>query len=97
MVKSKKKSQVEKSVGIYRASRGKKKYVTFVKGLGTFEIELKDAAKYFSSRFACGSSVTGSDEIVIQGDVKEDLFDIICEKWPEIDEDAVQDLGDKKL
>jgi density-regulated protein len=28
--------------------------------------------------------VTGDDEIVIQGDVKDDLFDIIPEKWPEV-------------
>lgn len=36
------------------------------------------------------------DEIVIQGDVKDDLFDIIPEKWPEIDEDFIDDLGDQK-
>lgn len=28
--------------------------------------------------------MTGDDEIVIQGDVKDDLFDIIPEKWPEV-------------
>jgi translation initiation factor 1 (eIF-1/SUI1) len=33
-------------------------------------IDLKVAAKFFGQRFACGSSVTGEDEIVIQGDVK---------------------------
>lgn len=42
------------------------------------------AAKFFGTKFACGSSVTGDDEIVIQGDVKDDLFDIIPEKWPEV-------------
>ena len=46
------------------------------------EIDLKVASKFFGSRFACGSSVTGDDEIVIQGDVKDDLFDILLEKWP---------------
>lgn len=40
--------------------------------------------------------MTGDDEIVIQGDVKDDLFDIIPEKWPEIDEDFIDDLGDLK-
>jgi density-regulated protein DRP1 len=44
-------------------------------------IDLKTAARFFSSRFACGSSVTGVDEIVIQGDVKDELIDIIPEKW----------------
>jgi len=47
-------------------------------------IDLKVAAKFFGTKFACGSSVTGEDEIVIQGDVKDDLFDIIPEKWPEV-------------
>lgn len=48
------------------------------------DIDLKVAAKFFGTKFACGSSVTGDDEIVIQGDVKDDLFDVIPEKWPEV-------------
>lgn len=48
------------------------------------DIDLKVAAKFFGTKFACGSSVTGEDEIVIQGDVKDDLFDVIPEKWPEV-------------
>lgn len=59
-------------------------------------VDLKAAAKFFGTKFACGSSVTGEDEIVIQGDVKDDLFDVIPEKWPEIDEDAIDDIGDQK-
>lgn len=62
----------------------------------TIDIDLKVAAKFFGTKFACGSSVTGDDEIVIQGDVKDELFDIIPEKWPEIDEDLIDDLGDQK-
>lgn len=45
---------------------------------------MKVASKFFGTKFACGSSVTGDDEIVIQGDVKDDLFDVIPEKWPEV-------------
>ena len=67
-----------------------------VTGLSTYDIELKEAAKFFASKFACGSSVTGSDEIVIQGDVKDDIFDLLTEKWPEIDEDSIEDLGNVK-
>lgn len=48
------------------------------------DIDLKVAAKFFGQRFACGSSVTGEDEIVIQGDVKDELFDVIPEKWPDV-------------
>ena len=47
-------------------------------------IDPKVASKFFGGRFACGSSVTGDDEIVIQGDVGDDLYDVIPEKWPEV-------------
>jgi hypothetical protein len=67
-----------------------------VQGMKTFGIDLKVASKFFSQKFACSSSVTGDDEIVIQGDVKDDLFDILPEKWPEIDEDLIDDIGEKK-
>ncbi|XP_044729274.1 density-regulated protein homolog [Chrysoperla carnea] len=96
ILKTKKKEEGPKQVCVSRAPRGKKKSVTVVTGLSSFDIDLKVAAKFFGTKFACGSSVTGDDEIVIQGDVKDDLFDIIPEKWPEIDEDFIEDLGDQK-
>ncbi|KAK5972274.1 hypothetical protein GCK32_003863, partial [Trichostrongylus colubriformis] len=70
-------------VTLQREPRGKKS-VTVIRGLATFEIDLKQASKLFAQKFACGSSVTGADEIVIQGDVKDDLFDMIPAKWPQI-------------
>jgi len=54
------------------------------KNIFSTDIDLKVAAKFFGSKFACGSSVTGDDEIVIQGDVKDDLFEVIPEKWPQV-------------
>lgn len=98
MLKAKKAAKEDgpKQVKVSRAPRGKKKSVTVVQGLGTYAIDLKVAAKFFSSKFACSSSVTGDDEIIIQGDVKDELFDVIPEKWPEIDEDSIDDLGDQK-
>ncbi|XP_012216079.1 density-regulated protein homolog [Linepithema humile] len=96
MLKTKKKEDIPRLVTVSRAPRGKKKSVTVVTGLSTFDIDLKVAAKFFGSKFACGSSVTGDDEIVIQGDVKDDLFEVIPEKWPQIDEDSIDDLGDQK-
>ena len=51
------------------------------------EIDLKDASKFFATKFSCGSSVSGDDEIVIQGDVKDDLFDILPEKWSQVSHD----------
>ena len=95
IVKIKKKTG-NKKVELFRSNRGKKKFVTVCRGLSTFEVDLKDAAKLFASKFACGSSVTDVDEIVVQGDVKDDLIDLIQEKWPEIEDDYIEDLGDKK-
>lgn len=94
LVKNKKKGT--QRIEMFRSNRGKKKFITVVRGLGTFEIDVKDAAKAFASKFACGSSMTAPDEIVIQGDVKDDLYDLILEKWPQVDEDSIDDLGDKK-
>ncbi len=96
-VKAKKKeTAAEKMIYLSIAPRGKKKAVTVVQGLKTFGIDLKTASKFFSQRFACSASITGDDEIVIQGDCKDDLFEIIPEKWPEVDEDLIDDLGTKK-
>ena len=36
------------------------------------------------SIFNINAIISGDDEIVIQGDFKDDLFDIITEKWPEV-------------
>ncbi len=47
-------------------------------------IDLKKASKAFAQRFSCGSSVTGDDEIVIQGDVSDDVINFIQGKWSEV-------------
>jgi len=98
MVKVKKKEadSAEKKIQLSIAPRGKRKSVTVVQGLKTFGIDLKEASKFFGKKFAASSSITGDDEIVIQGDCKDDLFDLIPEKWPEVDEDLIDDLGEKK-
>ena len=68
-------------VVITKEMRMKRKAVTVVLGLETFNVKLKDAAKAFGKKFACSSSVketaTGGQEIVIQGDVVYDLPDFI--------------------
>jgi len=58
--------------------------VLYVWTVAVADIDLKVASKFFGGRFACGSSVTGDDEIVIQGDVKDELFDVLTEKWPQV-------------
>ena len=60
--------------------------IYFLQGLKTFGIDLKVASKFFGQKFACGASITGDDEIVIQGDFKDDLYDLIPEKWSEVSE-----------
>ncbi|KAI9202207.1 translation initiation factor SUI1 [Polychytrium aggregatum] len=87
-------------VTIKRVERTKRKCVIVVTGLESFNIDLKKAAKIFASKFACGSSVTknaaGQDEIVVQGDVQDDLFELLLEKYPEITEDQVELTEDQK-
>lgn len=90
------KKQSEKRLEVFRSNRGKKKFVTVIVGMATFGVDLKEASKLFSKKFACSSSVTGADEIVVQGDVKDELIDLIPEKFPEIDADLIEDGGDQK-
>ncbi|XP_065055195.1 density-regulated protein-like [Rhopilema esculentum] len=87
---AKKKTAVQK-ITITKEQRSKKKTVTVVNGLSTFEIDLKKASKLFANKFSCGSSVTGDDEIVIQGDVSYDLIELIQSHWPEVDDDSIED------
>jgi len=95
MMKAKKKVE-PMGIKMWTQTRGKKKKVTIVVGLASYEIDLKEASKFFAGKFSCGSSISGDDEIVIQGDVKDDLFDILPEKWKIIDEDDIDDCGEKK-
>ena len=48
------------------------------------DIDLKKASKCFAQHFSCGSSVTGDDEIVVQGDVYDDLAELVQQKWPQV-------------
>ncbi|KAL7077108.1 hypothetical protein ACQ4LE_004077 [Meloidogyne hapla] len=84
--------EIKQKITLKTETRSKNKSVTVVKGLLTCNIDLKLASKLFSNRFACGCSVAGNDELIIQGDFKDELFDLIPEKWG-IDEDAIEDLG----
>lgn len=69
---------------VKRVQRNGRKWVTIVYGLEAFNIDLKKAAKQFASKFATGSSVSknalGADEIVIQGDVSDEVFEMIEEE-----------------
>lgn len=74
--------------------RNKRKSVTHIRGMEAFGLDLKQVAKRCASKFACGCSVVqnpaGYDEVVIQGDVVDDLVDFIPEEWPEIPDEQVE-------
>ncbi|KAA0704240.1 Density-regulated protein [Triplophysa tibetana] len=94
-IKQKKKTVPQKAT-IAKIPRAKKKYVTRVCGLATFDIDLKEAQRFFAQKFSCGVSVTAEDEIIIQGDFTDDIIEVIQEKWPEVDDDSIDDLGEVK-
>lgn len=85
---------------IKRIERNKRKYVTAVQGLESFGLDIKKVAKDFGKKFATGSSVTkipgGGEEITVQGDLSDDIFDYLTEKYEEIPEDNVECIEDKK-
>ncbi|VUC33820.1 unnamed protein product [Clonostachys rosea] len=87
-------------ITIKRIERNKKKFVTAVIGLEAFGLELKKVAKDLGKKFATGSSVTkvpsGGEEIVVQGDVSDELHDFLLEKYKDIPEDNIELVDDKK-
>ncbi|KAJ3830205.1 density-regulated protein DRP1 [Lentinula raphanica] len=78
------KKKMASQVTIKRIERNKRKHVTSVHGLEAFGIDLKKAAKQFASKFATGASVTknpqGQEEIVVQGDVSDEILKMIEEE-----------------
>jgi density-regulated protein len=60
----------------------------------------EQVAKELGKKFATGSSVTktpsGAEEIVVQGDVSDEMRDFIVEKYPVVPEDNIELVDDKK-
>ena len=86
---------------IKRVERNKRKYVTAVSGLEAFGLELKKVSKDLGKKFATGSSVTktasGGEEIVVQGDVSEEIEEFLLEKYAgAVPEDNIELVEDKK-
>ncbi|EME87677.1 uncharacterized protein MYCFIDRAFT_54816 [Pseudocercospora fijiensis CIRAD86] len=86
---------------IKRVERNKRKFVTEVSGLEQFGLDLKKLAKEFGKKFATGSSVTktaaGGEEITVQGDVSDDVFDWLVEHYEDqIPEENIELIEDKK-
>ena len=87
--KSKKERQPCKVI-ITKNQRKGNKYVTIITGLAGNDIDLEQAKKFFAQRFSCGCS-KGDDELTIQGDVVDALFDVIPEKYPQISADMIEE------
>ena len=83
--KERKKESITRQVQIFRTRRNKRKYITTIQGLETFDIGLKDASKFLGKKFACGSALSGTPEggkeIVLQGDLAYDVIDLLEEKY----------------
>jgi density-regulated protein DRP1 len=64
------------------------------------EVDLKQAAKLFGKKFACGAAVstlaTGQDEITIQGDFSDQVVDMIPLNWKHVLPADIQLLETKK-
>ncbi|KAK3112586.1 Translation machinery-associated protein 22 [Teratosphaeriaceae sp. CCFEE 6253] len=95
------KERAASKIIIKRVERNKRKYVTEVSGLEAFGLDLKKVAKEFGKKFATGSSVTKNaggtgEEITVQGDVSEDIFDWLQEHHEGIPEDNIELIEDKK-
>ncbi|KAF8476158.1 translation initiation factor SUI1, partial [Kalaharituber pfeilii] len=83
-----------------RVERTKRKHVIVITGLEAFSLDLKKVAKELGKKFACGSSVTkspgGGEEIVVQGDLSDEIEEFLLEKYKVIPEDNIEQVEDKK-
>jgi density-regulated protein len=87
---------------IKRIERGKRKYVTAIANLQTFDVDIKKAAKMLANKFARGASVSktveGKEEIVVQGDLVDEIEEFILEQY-KVSEDQIamkEEKGPKK-
>jgi len=90
-----KKEKLPSKVIILKEKRKGNKYVTIITGLGTNDIDVEAARKFFAQKFSCGCSKAAEDELIIQGDVVDNLFDVIPEKFPQITEDMIEEKESK--
>lgn len=92
--------KAQAKVIIKRVERNKRKHVTVLSGLEAHGLDNKKLAKELGKKFATGSSVTktaaGGEEITIQGDVSDEIFDWITETYEDIPEDNIEMVEDKK-
>jgi density-regulated protein len=85
---------------IKRVERNKRKYVTVLSGLEAWGLENKKVSKDLGKKFATGASVVkppaGGEEIVVQGDLSEEVEDWILATYKDIPGDNIELIEDKK-
>ena len=84
-----------------RVERTKRKHVIVITGLEAFGLDLKKVAKEIGKKFACGASVTkgvggGGDEIVVQGDLGEEIREWIEERFEEVPSGNMEVIEEKR-
>ena len=100
--KKDKKKKEAASVIIELNTRNKKKFMTCIRGLDHFEVDVPAAAKVFGKKFACGSAFQKGknglpDQIEIQGNYKDELPEYLVSKF-NISRDVIFALeGGKKV
>ena len=74
--------------------------MTAIAGLEAHGLELKKVSKELGKKFASGCSVTktaaGTEEIILQGDLSDDVFDFIVQKYAEVPEGNLECVEDRK-
>lgn len=60
----------------------------------TLEVDTKEAQRCLVQTFSCRVLVTGEDYNIIRGDFTDDIVDAIQEKWPEVDDESIENLGE---
>eukprot|EP00499_Haloplacidia_sp_CaronLabIsolate_P004502 CAMPEP_0196780882 /NCGR_PEP_ID=MMETSP1104-20130614/8735_1 /TAXON_ID=33652 /ORGANISM="Cafeteria sp., Strain Caron Lab Isolate" /LENGTH=190 /DNA_ID=CAMNT_0042151097 /DNA_START=10 /DNA_END=582 /DNA_ORIENTATION=- len=87
VITGKKKKVAEADVLVKVQQRNKRKFVTHIEGLDTYDLKLKAVAKELGRKCSCGSSVsalaTGAHEIIVQGSVHDnpDMLMVLVEKF----------------
>lgn len=79
-----KKERPASKVIISKQQRKGNKYVTIISGLAANGINIDSAKKFLAQKFACSCSKGDADELIIQGDVLDNLFDVIPEQYSEV-------------
>lgn len=74
--------------------------MTAIQGLEAHDLDLKKVSRELGKKFATGASVTkipsGGEEIVVQGDLSDEIEEWLMDVHKEIPEDNIYLIEDKK-